>query len=229
MKQNYIFFITAALWISASATAGQESMPHMPRMAPKKTYTVKTQEEGTELLERRGYGDQEPMVRMMNLMMVGGSGYEGMDMGEMTAASSSDIKKADSEHAAMAKHDSHMEQGMEGMKHAALPVPRSKEDSIKSFDLETQITSNPPQVGSNVLVVKIKNKQNSKPAQGLKIEARVYMTSMDMGTEEPVVHETSPGMYQTKVIFTMNGPWAVKLTLPDGQENTLNFEVKPKK
>jgi hypothetical protein len=59
MKQNYIS-ITAALWISASATAGQESMPQMPRIAPKKTYTVKSQEAGTELLEQRVYGDQSP-------------------------------------------------------------------------------------------------------------------------------------------------------------------------
>jgi hypothetical protein len=47
-----------------------------------KTYEVPTKHAGEALLEQRGYGAREPEVRMQNLMMVGGSEAEGMDMSQ---------------------------------------------------------------------------------------------------------------------------------------------------
>lgn len=81
----------ALLLFAASAPAAfaiDEGMPNMPRIAPKRVYTVPTREAGEELLESRGFGDREPSVRMMNLMMVEGSGYEGMEMGGHSHAGS---------------------------------------------------------------------------------------------------------------------------------------------
>lgn len=62
------------------AWAATEGMRDMPKITPSKTTTVKTKEEGEALLRGRGFGAEEPKVRMMNLMMVEGSGMEGMDM-----------------------------------------------------------------------------------------------------------------------------------------------------
>src|SRR4051812_4447332 len=102
MKLNLIFFLAITL-LTTRAWSGEEGMPKMPLIQPKKTFTVSTQEAGENLLEQRGYGDQEPMVRMMNLMMVGGSGYEGMDMGEMTA----EAKPPGSKLASVSDHHGH--------------------------------------------------------------------------------------------------------------------------
>ena len=66
--------------IPLSAHAGTEGMPGMPKIAPKKSYSVSSVDASEELQEQRGFGDKEPEVRMMNLMMVGGSGMEGMTM-----------------------------------------------------------------------------------------------------------------------------------------------------
>jgi hypothetical protein len=189
MKTHIFSFMTVTL-LSTAAWGMEEGMPKMPRIQPKKTYTIPTKEAGEDLLEQRGYGDQESSVRMMNLMMVGGSGSEGMDM-------------------AMSGHESHM--------------PRSAPSA--SYDYDVKITPDPPQAGSNILVVEMRRKSDAKPAQGLEIKAQVSMTSMDMGTEEPKVREIAPGRYQLKANFSMKGPWAVKLSLPEGGEKVLNFNA----
>ncbi len=82
MRSHFIL-LAAVFIITLMAANAEENMQNMPRIRPKKVYTIPSKEAGEKLLEQRGYGDQEPMVRMMNLMMVGGSGYEGMDMSEM--------------------------------------------------------------------------------------------------------------------------------------------------
>ena len=51
------------------------------------------------------------------------------------------------------------------------------------------------------------------------------MTSMDMGTEKPEVREVAPGKYRLKAVFSMKGPWAVKVVLPEGGEKVLTFEA----
>ncbi len=49
-------------------------------LKPTKSFTVKSEAEGLKLQNERGFGDQEPEIKMMNLMMVEGSGLEGMEM-----------------------------------------------------------------------------------------------------------------------------------------------------
>lgn len=61
----------------------EEGMSSMPKILPKKIYSLPSKEEAQKLFEQRGYGKNEAEVRMMNLMMVGGSEMEGMDMSEM--------------------------------------------------------------------------------------------------------------------------------------------------
>ena len=72
--------ISVVFLLVASAHAAEEGMREMPKIVPKRSFVVETREQGNEMLENRGFGAQEPSVRMKNLMMVGGSGYEGMDM-----------------------------------------------------------------------------------------------------------------------------------------------------
>lgn len=73
--------IMEAIFSALVAMSGAaESMKEMPKIEPKSSIVVKTKEEGEALQKARGFGAREPKVRMMNLMMVEGSGLEGMDM-----------------------------------------------------------------------------------------------------------------------------------------------------
>ncbi len=199
------------LSLSIGAWAVEESMPGMPRIVPKRTYKVETVEQGESLLEERGYGDQEPIVRMMNLMMVGGSGYEGMDMSQMSSGA-----PATPDHV-----HGHTKAG------PAIPnVPAPAEGQTGTYEVQTRISPDSPRVGTNVLDIVVQTKNTAMPARGLKIKAQVSMTSMDMGIEMPKVKEISPGKYRAKVTFSMAGPWAVKLSLPEGGEKVLTFNVK---
>lgn len=194
-----ITIITLLTITTQFALAGTESMPSMPTIKSK-IYTVKN---GEDLDSQKGFGDEEAMTRMMNLMMVEGSGYEGMDMEAMKLADNN-------------LHNSH---SMEGMNMATT-------GSKKSDGYVVDVEKKDVKVGTNSVEFSVK--ENGKVAKGLKIKSQVYMTSMDMGTEEPQVKEIMAGKYQVKASFIMKGPWAIKLIFPNGKENVLNFEVNSK-
>jgi hypothetical protein len=191
--------------ISATAIAANEGMPNMPKVNAKRVYMVKSQEEGETLLDDRGFGEKEPEVKMMNLMMVEGSGYEGMDMAGMK------LSKND-------KGTPSMDMSGSGKNEA------SSAEGAHSYEVKQTIKPNPPKPGVNTIEFLV-NDKSGKPAKGLKIKSEVKMTSMDMGTENPKVKEIAPGKYQTKVSFTMQGPWAVTLTFPNGEQQTFNFNA----
>lgn len=186
-------FVILSFSLSTIALAETEGMASMPIITPKKVFVV---QENQDLESQRGFGDQEPMVRMMNLMMVEGSGMEGMSM---------DMAMNDSEPA-------HKE-----------TAAKAQDDSPYEFNIKNPMQA---KVGANKVAIAITDKKTNKPAKGLKLKAQVYMTSMDMGTEEPAVKETAAGTYELKAPFSMKGPWAVKLIFPDGKEKILNFEVQ---
>ena len=199
--------------ISFSALASREGMTQMPKINPKVTYTIESNEKGEDLQDQRGFGSQEPMVRMMNLMMVEGSGYEGMDMkGGMKVASDQQMDPA--------MPMQMKSQDIEKQPSAAASV------AVYNYDLE----SVPAEVkrGINTLTISIKDAKTGKPVKGLKPKAQISMTSMDMGTDEARVIETAPGKYQLKANFSMQGPWAVKLSLPK-EEKVFALDVKSSK
>lgn len=209
-----IFALTASLSNLALAE-GTQSMPGMPLIKPKKSYSVKTTDQGEELVEQRGFGDKEPEVRMMNLMMVEGSGYEGMDMSDPAAM------KAMGESSASA-YGGHSGHGT--MASAEKTSPTKETGKTDQYTFEPKINPDPPKVGANLLSIRLTHIKSGKAANGIKLKAQVYMTNMDMGTEEPKVKEVKPGEYQVKAIFSMQGPWAVKLIAPDG-EKVFNFQA----
>lgn len=203
-----IYQFTGILVVSLStfAFADKEGMPSMPIIQAKRIFIVQGHE---DLESQMGFGDQEPMVRMMNLMMVEGSGMEGMDMNTV------DMNKS---HGAMAE----MKHGHESPKQASSPNhQKDNEDFIYELKASPKVAS----VGANILEISIQDKETKKPAKNLKIKAQVYMTSMDMGTEEPKVKEISAGTYQTKAIFSMQGPWVMKLIFSGGKEKIFDFNV----
>jgi hypothetical protein len=216
---------------SSLVQAGTEGMKEMPMIQPKKSYSVPTKEAGEELDAQRGYGDQEPMVRMMNLMMVEGSGMEGMDMGgmkmsppgpanpaggsmpgmNMAAAATSDVKAPALNTASNDKVEN---------------AAASKSQDI-SFD--AKLMSPPAKVGANMIEIKVTDAKSKKPVSNAKFKAEVYMTSMNMGVDAPKVKETAPGTYQVKAVFAMAGPWALKLVGPNGLDKVINFEAGSQK
>lgn len=65
------------LWIlMASSHADDQNKP----LKPKRVHTIANQKEAEDLQKTAGFGKSEPEIRMMNLMMIEGSGMEGMDM-----------------------------------------------------------------------------------------------------------------------------------------------------
>jgi hypothetical protein len=207
--------VLAALFLTAYGTgahAGTDAFPNMPKIQPKKTFSVQNADAGEDLQAERGFGEQEPMVRMMNLMMVEGSGMEGMDMGSMKMTASNE---------APPKHSSIPGMNM-GSEKKSMAEPEKSEEKSGTFTYEIKAAPEAAKVGTNTLEISILNA--GKPAKGLAPKAKVYMTSMDMGTEEPKVKEVSPGKYRVKVAFAMKGPWAVKLTTK-GEEKEFHFNV----
>lgn len=196
MKTAALFFSFALLAHMPLCGAAEEGMTQMPKIQSK-TSIVASDEKGEELLEGRGFGDKEPTVRMMNLMMVEGSGLEGMEM----------------------NHEPSMKTAANDKRPTPPSIPSSS-----NLQFEARVAPNPAKIGANVVTISIRESKSGAPKKGLKPKAEVYMTSMDMGTDEPRVRETSPGQYELKATFSMKGPWAVKLTLA-GEEKIFNFDV----
>lgn len=192
--------LAAALTLLGSITfAGTEGMPSMPLIKAKRIYTVTAQD---DLQAQQGFGDQEPIVKMMNLMMVEGSGLQGMDMSKgQTVAATEAPQRRDSPTTA--------------------PASGSYEAELKG--------SPSTKVGVNSVEFTVIDSKTKKPARGLKLKSQVSMTSMDMGTETPAVKEKSPGLYEVKAGFAMKGPWAVKIVFPDSSDKVFYFEAASKK
>ncbi|MBC7386161.1 MAG: FixH family protein [Cryobacterium sp.] len=194
------FFLTLPALVPV-AYADEERMPNMPIIHPKKIYSVPSEAAGADLLEQRGYGDKEQAVKMMNLMMVEGSGYVGMDMRNM---------KMESDKPTVA---------MNNQKENKTSVVEMGKKPINAGNYNVDLTQSPApaQVGANVYEFTVTDPKLNQPVLGLKLKAEVSMTSMDMGTDTPKVKEPKPGHYQVKAVFSMKGPWALKIILPNGE------------
>jgi hypothetical protein len=186
----------------APAHGGTEGMVSMPKIVEKKTRTVEANDAADS---EKGFGAEAPMVRMMNLMMVEGSGMEGMKM-----------KVASAGETAPASH-----------------TPRSDNattsTSQSEYLVEAKSSVSPPKAGLTVITVKVLDKLTKKSISGLKLKAQVYMTSMDMGTEQPAITDLGGGAYQLKAPFAMKGPWAIKVIFPNKKEQIFNFDVQAPK
>jgi hypothetical protein len=190
--------------IPSFALAANEGMPSMPLIQPTRTTVISAQDDPQS---QQGFGDKEPEVKMMNLMMVEGSGMQGMDM---------------SSNQTMAENEKMPAQ--DGAKSAMV----ASEKSSANYAVELK-SSSKAKVGVNLVEFSVADVKTKRNAKGLKLKAEVYMTSMDMGTDSPRVKEMSAGNYQVKAGFAMKGPWAVKLIFPDKSEKVLNFEAATSK
>jgi hypothetical protein len=223
-KTSALFmFFAAPIFVFSSvppAHAGTEGMASMPKIVEKKTRTVETDD---AVDSEKGFGAEAPMVRMMNLMMVEGSGMEGMKMGNMKGSNSESSKNS----------------SMEGMNmtlaSAGETAPTSQSAtqanaaSQSEYLVEAKSSVSPPKAGLTVINVKVSDKATKKAISGIKLKAQVYMTSMDMGTEEPEVTDSGSGTYKLKAPFAMKGPWALKIIFPNNKVQVFNFDVQAAK
>jgi hypothetical protein len=195
-----------------------EAMEAMPMIEPKRVYTVTGKEDFESLM---GYGRDEPMVGMMNLMMVEGSDMEGMEMEPMQmAADTSDPLAPENIGKYMKKPDG---------KTAPKPTP------TEAFSIKAEVQPNPPVVGENKILFSVAVPGSGQRILDAKLTARVEMTSMDMGSESPHVKSLPDGRYEVAVRFTMAGPWRVHFegssaSKPEAEISTdLLFEAGAKK
>lgn len=173
-----------------------------PQLREKATYAWTGNEEWDT---RTGFGKLEPMVRMMILMMVGGSGMEGMKMTPMDM---------------VFNEANFTETGDQPMKEMSMS---------SSKELKVEATLEKPGVGDNDVSVTILT-PDGRPVEGAKIIAAVAMTSMDMGTTHPVVKDIGKGKYGLKANFSMMGPWRLTLAVSGTgmPPSTYNFDFEAK-
>ncbi|CCW36090.1 YtkA [Chthonomonas calidirosea] len=106
--------------------------------------------------------------------------------------------------------------GGSGMEHMSMrtdrasSAPETVSPSPNGQQVRATITPNPPKVGQNQLDLFISG-PDGKPLSGLKLQATVEMTNMDMGVAHPTVEEVEPGHYVVKPTFSMLGPWQVRV------------------
>ncbi|HLH80313.1 MAG TPA: FixH family protein [Chthonomonas sp.] len=107
--------------------------------------------------------------------------------------------------------------GGSGMEHMSMRMdkgsgaPETVSPLPSGLQIRATITPNPPKVGQNQLDLFITG-PDGKPLSGLKLQATVEMTSMDMGVAHPSVEEPEPGHYVLKPTFSMLGPWRVRIS-----------------
>ena len=221
---------------SYGAALNREAMKQMPILKSKRTYVVKGDEDFEGI---RGYGEESPQVDMMNLMMVEGSGMEGMDMGEMqmgrakSGTEKMEGMKMDGMKMADAQTPSvNQSQATHDMKSKAAPAlgkegsdAASETADSQLYKVEVSLSPSPARVGTNDLEFTVSDSKTGKATTGLKIEAQISMTSMDMGTQQVKAKEIKPGRYKLKVGFGMKGPWAVELKGSKGFKKRLEFEA----
>lgn len=192
----------------------------VPELKETGTYTAT----GTEDWKKQaGFGRNAPMVGMMNQMMVGGSGMEGMKMAPMTMTfGENNYAKPDA---------SETDDSMAGMDMSGKPGDAAKPDaSAAAVPVRiTAVMTSAPKSGDNALTVSITDAQG-KPVAGAKITASVAMTSMDMGTTHPAVAGKGAGQYAATVNFSMAGPWrvTVKVAAPGQKVQTKAFDFLAK-
>ena len=186
----------------------------VPELKETGTYTATGAEDWKK---QAGFGHNAPMVGMMNQMMVGGSGMEGMKMAPMTMKfdeknyAKPDANEADDSMAGMDMStkpgDAAKPKSMAGMK---MDAPAAKPDAPAASGSVsiTAVTTSLPKSGDNALIISVTDAQG-KPVDGAKITASVAMTSMDMGTTHPAVTERGVGQFAATVNFSMAGPWRV--------------------
>ena len=182
----------------------------MPELKETGTYTATGNEDWKQ---QTGFGHNAPMVGMMNQMMVGGSGMEGMKMAPMKM-------KFDEQNYAKPEGGG-ADPGMPGMDMGGL-----KDAAPVKI---TAATASAPKAGDNALTLTLTDAQG-KPLAGARITTSVAMTSMDMGTTHPAVTEKGGGQYAAAVNFSMAGPWRVTVTVtPPGrkpQAKAFDFTAK---
>jgi len=204
----------------------------IPELKETGTY-VATGDENWKM--QAGFGHNAGMVGMMNKMMVGGSGSEGMKMAPMSmkfdeknyakpegddAAGADDMAGMDmSGGKGAAKSDAAKPDAMAGMDMSGkdkgmkmdAPAPASPSPAAPaSAPPAVAATINAPKAGDNALQITVTDAQD-KPVAGAKITTTVAMTSMDMGTTHPAVKDMGNGKYAATVNFGMAGPWRVKV------------------
>ena len=195
----------------------------VPELKETGTYTAT----GTEDWKKQaGFGRNAPMVGMMNQMMVGGSGMEGMKMAPMTMKfDEKNYAKPDASEAA---------DSMPGMKMDTPAVTRpdtpAASGPVNSKPVNIMaVMASAPKSGDNPLDITLADAQG-KPVVGATITTSVAMTSMDMGTTHPAVTEKGAGKYAVTVNFSMAGPWrvTVKVTAPSQKPQSKAFDFTAK-
>ena len=226
---------TAGMDMKGMTSIADMKTATIPELKEKGTYTA-TGDENWEM--QTGFGHNARMVAMMNQMMVGGSGMEGMKMPAMTMkfdeqnyakpeADDADTTMPGMDMSGKAAEKKSGPGSMAGMDMSA-PTPPGTPLAAAPVKI-TVTTASAPKAGDNPLTISITDAQG-KPVTGAAVTTTVAMTSMDMGTTHPAVTEKGSGQYAATVNFSMAGPWriTVKAAAPGRKPQTKAFDFSAK-
>ena len=226
---------TAGMDMKGMTSIADMKTATIPELKEKGTYTA-TGDENWEM--QTGFGHNAGMVAMMNQMMVGGSGMEGMKMPAMTMkfdeqnyakpeADDADTTMPGMDMSGKAAEKKSGPGSMAGMDMSA-PTPPGTPLAAAPVKI-TVTTASAPKAGDNPLTISITDAQG-KPVTGAAVTTSVAMTSMDMGTTHPAVTEKGSGQYAATVNFSMAGPWriTVKAAAPGRKPQTKAFDFSAK-
>jgi hypothetical protein len=186
-----------------------ESMSQIPMAQEKKVYTVTGKENFDEI---EGYGQNDSMAGMMNLMMIEGSGMQEMKMTPMKEDATDSLALGGT------VEDPGNEMTINHSDHGA------KTDAISALTHVT-VTPNPPIVGDNKIEFLMTDK-NGKVINGMKLKTLISMVKMDMGASSPQVKDEGEGHYSVKANFSMAGQWIVKIIGSKNEEFIFNAGSK---
>lgn len=96
------------------------------------------------------------------------------------------------------------------------------------FNVQHEISPNPPRVGPANVSLKMIDFLSSKPVSGARVTLEGNMTHAGMTPVFAEAKEAEPGSYRATLEFTMGGDWVllVHAALPDGRKIERRFDVK---
>ena len=118
---------------------------------------------------------------------------------------------------------------MKNVSMANMAMNPSAPASADAPETTAVISPDPPKAQQPNLLTLTISGSDGKPLAGATVKAAVAMTSMDMGTTYPAIHELGGGKYQGSITFAMAGAWRVSVTVTapgeKPQTKTLEYTV----
>jgi len=108
------------------------------------------------------------------------------------------------------------------------PTAQVQTAQAGNYQVTLQVDPNPPLITQPAtLSIQVVSTVSHQFITNARITLETSMETMDMGTDQADAKPQSNGTYRLKVLFSMSGPWQVRVlvTLPGAETQSTAFEV----